>query len=175
MKSIVCSVAFIALSNFAMADVSDTADKREFFTSAGKCRIAIPKGEFFIVKEQIKPTGATAYYALANEKKLINYSFYLDTNTASCKSSDQCLESVLRSKAYEKAKGLKRYEHSGFSVAEFNIEFPGKDGITIIQKNVLAENVKDGCWIDVHLSQVGVESPDVNNILSVLKDATIQP
>lgn len=139
-KTLAFGLALGLISSASFADVADSASKRAFFTPSGQCRIVIPKGEFFISKEQVKSTGTTAYYALGNEKKLINYSFFIDTNTGSCTTNEKCLDAVLANKAYEKAKGLKRYERAGFTVAEFNLELPGKDGISIVQKNVLAES-----------------------------------
>lgn len=174
MKSFVLAIACITLTNIVIADVNDTATNREFYTRYGTCRIVAPKSDHFIFKEQVKPNGTAGYYALASEKKLINYSFYIEANKGACDSNSKCVDSVLRNKAYEKAKDLKRYEHGGFSVAEFNIEFPGKDGATIIQKNVLAESYKGGYWVDIHLSRLGVDSPGVGSILSVLDDLSIQ-
>jgi hypothetical protein len=174
MKKLTYSLVICALGSQAFADVTDSPTQRAFYTPSGACKLILPKGEFFIAKEQVRPNGATAYYVLANEKRLINYSFFIETNTSSCDSDSKCLDSALSNKAYEKAKDLKKYDYAGFSIAEFNIEFPGKDGATLIQQNILAQSYKPGCWIDAHLSQVGLKKPDVDNILSVLKDSAVQ-
>jgi hypothetical protein len=162
------------LCSLAVADVIDTESQRSFSTPTSSCKITIPKGDFLIVKEQINPAGTSAYYALGNEKELINYSFYIDTNSGVCGDSSACLDVALSNKAYKNVKEIKRYEHAGFSVAEFNIEFPGKDGVTITQKNVLAENYQQGCWVDIHLSKVGIGGSDVKGILTVLGESKVK-
>ena len=165
---------FLLLYSFAaQAEVNDTETKRTFFTTKTLCKLSAPKANFFISKEQIKPDGTTVYYNLTNEQQYVNFSFYLDTLAVECNSGKACLDAAIKNPAYGKAKNLKTYDHSGFSVAEFSIEVP-YEKTTIKQLNIVAEKYKNGCWADIHISQVSESLPPVEPLLGILETLSIE-
>lgn len=162
------------LSTFAaQAEVNDTETRRVFFTTKTPCKLTTPKTNFFISKEQIKPDGTTVYYNLTNEQQYTNFSFYLDTLAIECNSSKACLDIAIKNPSYGKAKNITTYDHAGFSVAEFTIEVPYKS-TTIKQLNLVAEKFKNGCWADIHISQVGESLPQVAPLLGILDTLVIE-
>jgi len=169
----ILTIALLANAAYANADVIDTETKRTFFTTASQCKLSIPKGNFSITKEQVRPDGSTVYYSLSNEKMLINFSFYIDTLTAQCTSGENCLEAALRNPTYKNLQGLKKYESAGFNVAEFALDVPYQ-GKVLKQLNVLAEKYKKGCWADIHISQFGETIPDSTALQSILGSITIE-
>jgi len=166
-------VLLLMYSFVAQSEVNDTETLRTFFTTKTACKLSAPRANFFISKEQIKPDGTTVYYNLTNEQQYINFSFYLDTLGAECNNTKACLDAAIKNPAYGKAKNLKTYDHSGFSVAEFSIEVPYKS-TTIKQLNIVAEKYKNGCWADIHISQVGESLPEVGPLLAILESLTIE-
>jgi hypothetical protein len=49
------------LSLLAKAEVIDSATQRTFFTSKTPCKLAIPKADFVISKEQLNADGTTVF------------------------------------------------------------------------------------------------------------------
>ena len=172
MKNHILTIALLIHYVYASADVIDMGMKRTFFTTASPCKLTIPKGNFSITKESVRPDGGTVYYSLSNEKLPINFSFYIDTLTTQCGSGENCLEAALKNPSYKNMQGLKKYEHAGFNVAEFALVVP-YEGKVYKQLNVVAEKYKTGCWVDVHISQFGDNIPESSLIQSILENITI--
>lgn len=165
-------ILIVLLPYAAQAEVLDAETTRTFFTAKNQCKLSIPKTNFVIAREQLKADGTTVYYHLINGS-VINLSFYLDTLAVECNNSKACTDAALKNPLYRKAQDIKRYEHAGFDVAELSLEMP-INGRTIKQLNVIAEKYRNGCWTDIHISQVGETLPPSDQMLRLLETIKVE-
>ena len=115
------------------------------------------------------------YYFLTNEKTRLNVSFNFEP-ASKCRSSEAC-----RDYFAEKVKGAypnkKNWRSSkvGDVYASENLDGP-VNGLDLRQQHMNAHLVRDGVWIDVHLSKVRFQEGDrelfVNFVRSIRVKAT---
>jgi len=154
----------------AHADVTDTPTVRQFSVPGTQWKVAIPKDNWVIAKEQRRPGDTTVYYVLENEKQGQYFSVFID-KTNNCQNGPTCLTAALKNPAYKNAKDARQFEVGPFTVTQFFIdEF---SGYQVKQTNLLAEAYLDGYWIDIHISAVGKERPAPEPLIELLKSVTI--
>lgn len=164
------SLAALLLSfcSFAGADILQNDQEFRFFAPATNWWVTMPKGDWVMEKEQKRPDGTGFYYLLSSKSRALNFSIYLD-KTTKCNSSAGCRDMFWRNPGpmYKGAKAVEQYEKNGFHVIQFQVENPG--GFPVKQANISAHAYKDGYWIDVHISKVDKDMPDVAPLVAALQ------
>lgn len=161
----------MALCRSGWADVNDTASERVLSLHGSVHSLAIPRDDWVLTKEQRRPGDTAVYYAMASEKRNLNFSVYID-KTSVCHSAESCLEDSMKNPAYKDAKDLKKFDGGKFKGAQFFIDSP--KGLPIFQSNVQVSAVIDDVWFDIHISQVGKERPDMSVLQNLLDQLNVK-
>lgn len=146
----------------AQADVSESAAQLEFFAPGTAWRVTLPRQDWELLQEKRRPDGTGFYYFAASRAQGLQFSIYLD-KTGKCSSGETCRAAFWRNgkpgPMYGDPQSARQYERNGFHVVEFYLD--GVGGTPIKQSNVSAHMYRDGYWIDLRVTKVGREVPDL--------------
>lgn len=113
------------------------------------------------------------YYFLTNEKTRLNVSFNFEP-AAKCSSSEACRDYFAgRMKGAYPNKTNWRSSQVGDVYASENLDGP-VNGLDLRQQHMNAHIVRDGVWIDVHLSKVRYQEADRELFLSFIRSIRIR-
>jgi len=129
----------------------------------------------FSIKEQnIKPDGSAAYFFITNDKTYLNASLWIEP-VSKCKTSKECRDMVW--KAGNPAWG--RFQDPLLSeigaVSYFEFYRPSVQGQPVKMLDMYAEFVKDGYWVDLHMSKVLYTKSDHALFEDLVRSASFEP
>ena len=171
---------FLVATILALAALPAAADFRisptqlQVFLPAPTWSVTLPRDDWFIAQDRVKPDGLGAYALASSPSRSVNLSVLLQ-RSGECDTPAGC-RALWKKQAAEglaKATAMREYDRNGFSVVEFQLDKP--EGVDVVQLNVWGHAYRDGHWIDVHLSKVGKTRPDSRDLVSVLDAITIAP
>jgi hypothetical protein len=112
------------------------------------------------------------YYFLTDDKTRLNVSFNFERATK-CKSSESCRNYFAEKlkRGYPDKKNW-RSSQVGEVYASENLDGP-VNGLNLRQQHMNAHFVKEGVWIDVHLSKVGYREADRELFLNFVRSIRI--
>jgi hypothetical protein len=114
------------------------------------------------------------YYFLSNGNTRLNVSFNFERATR-CRSSEACRNYFAEKlKAGFPNKKNWRSSQVGEAYASENLDGP-VSGVNLRQQHMNAHFVKQGVWIDVHLSKVGYQEADRELFLSFVRSIRFRP
>ena len=157
-------VLFLAVILLAPALISAQAKelgngKFSFTTPNAPWELVITAKGFGIGREQLKPDDASGYFLLANGATLYNASLFIEP-VGKCKTSKECRDMVLKAgnPAWGKYQDLVVAELGDVSYFEFYR--PAVQGHPVRMFDMYAEFVKDGYWVDLHISKMLYDKSD---------------
>jgi hypothetical protein len=136
----------------------------------GKAAIVFPLRNFQVKEADTK----RPYYWLADEKSKLNVSFNFEPATK-CFSSESCRDhfvSILK-KLYPNKVDWSMSNIDDAFISE-NMDGPLFLGISLKHHHMNAHYVKDGVWIDLHLSKGGYEEKDRQLFIDFIRSITIK-
>lgn len=105
-------------------------------------------------------------------------SFYIEP-AARCATAEACRESYWQTRhpSMANAQGVRRYERNGFALLEFHVEYrlPDLQERTVAQGHVSGHLVRDGYWVDLHLSKMPYTPGGRQAFLDFVDAITITP
>ncbi len=166
-------VSLLLSSSVVQAETRQVDKEIEFFVPATSFKVSMPKEDWELKQEKNRPNGGGAYYLLTSNSRALNFSVFLD-KTNQCASGETCRNNFWSNPAplFKSAKDTKMYEENGFHVIQFYLDNPG--GLPIKQTNISAHTYRDGFWVDVHISKVGREVPDPEELRAFLKTLSLK-
>jgi archaellum component FlaG (FlaF/FlaG flagellin family) len=169
------AIVLALLSGSAAADMTDSAERLEFYAPETSWRIAIPRQDWEVMQEKRKPDGGGYYYFVGSKAKGLQFSIYFD-KTRGCTSGETCRAAFWRNgkpgPMFNDPQAVRQYERNGFHVVEFYVENVG--GYPIKQANVSAHMYRDGYWVDVRVTKVGREAPDPAPLVAVIESISVK-
>ena len=134
-------------------------DRLDFTVSASPWILTVPAGDFEVVKSQSSPDGNKARFMFSSEKTGVAASIMIEP-AAACTDSKSCRDFVRTSNSQRiaDAKNVASGEVGAVSVFEYFV--PEFRGLPVRQQNMFAEFVRDGFWVDIHLSKVEYDKKD---------------
>ena len=129
--------------------------------------------DFELSRQTIKPDGENGYFLMKPLKSGINVSLFIE-RVKKCDTSKSCRDMVWKSgnPSWENPKNVKLGEIDGISFFEFLI--PKIQGQKIDQHNIYAQFVKDGYWIDLHISKVLYKKGENNLLKNIVTSAKFE-
>ncbi len=148
-------------------------DRIGFTVPAAAWTLTLPKGGLVIQQRQVKPDGRSAYYWLTDEKSKLNISFFIEP-VKDCQDSKACRDMVwkLGNPSWENPQKIVQAEIGDVSYFEFFM--PSFRGTPVKQQNMYAEFVKDGFWVDMHISKVLYKPEEHELFESVIKSVKFE-
>jgi hypothetical protein len=169
--------AFFILLAFCQPSVaSKTLDEERigFTVPAAPWTLTLPKGDLVVAQQQIKPDGRSGYFYMNDEKNKLNISFFIEP-VKDCKDSKVCRDMVwkLGNPSWEKPQKVVQSEIGDVSYFEFFMA--SFRGMPVKQQNMYAEFVKDGFWVDMHISKVLYKPEEHELFERVIKAVKFEP
>lgn len=142
-------------------------------SKAVKWGLQFPEGDFHLQMERHSPDGRNHFYEFLSKKLQLNASFTLET-AAKCFCSKECRDIYLTAPnpGIGNPQKINHFDLNDFAVVEFLVpEFKGKK---VNQMNFSAHYVKDGYWVDMHLSKVQYQPGERRLLENFAKSVSIQ-
>lgn len=172
----VLTAFFILLAFCRPSVISKTLDEERigFTVPAAPWTLTLPKGGLVAEGQQIKPDGQSGYFLINDEKNKIRISFFIEP-VKDCKDSKACRDMVWRlgNPLWEKPKKVVQSEIGDVSYFEFFM--PSFQGMPVKQQNMYAEFVKDGFWVDLHISKVLYKPEEHELFERIIKSIEFEP
>jgi hypothetical protein len=167
-RFLVLLVAALALP--AAADIVDSKAERQLSLAVSGAKVAIPREDWLLTREQTRADGRSVYYSLVSAKRDMTLWVFFD-QTPVCQSATACLELALKNNAYDSAKDMRFTDQAPFKVVEFTLA-PPQGGTA--QQHLIAAAYVDGSWIDLHLIQPAREGAAAGALLEFLKVVSVK-
>jgi hypothetical protein len=166
---------FILLTFAQTAVVRASLDEERlaFTVPAAPWILSLPKSGMVIQEQQSRPDGSGVYYSLSDEKNQMMIAFFIEP-VRECKDSKACRDMVLKAgnPSWENPQGMVQSEIGEVSYFEFFM--PSFQGIPVKQQNMYAEFVKDGYWVDLHISKILYQPQDHELFERVVKSVSFE-
>ncbi len=158
MKFWLC-LLFMLTVTFAYADIRESEEAIYLSAPNTPWELRFPKRGWALQKEHQKQDGLAYYYMFSSPKTLMHASFYIEP-AEKCKTSKDCRSMFWSNPGplYENPQSVEQFEENGFAVVKFII--PSFRGMQVNQLNYSAHIVRDGYWVDAHLSKLPSQKGD---------------
>lgn len=164
----------LALCQAAAAAKTSDEERIAFAVPGAPWTLTLPKGGFAVERRQLKPDGRSGYFLLSDEKNMLTVSFFIEP-VKDCENAGACRDMVwkLGNPSWENPQKVVQSEIGEASCFEFFM--PSFRGVPVKQQNLYAEFVKDGFWVDMHLSKVSYEPREHELFERVVKSVRFEP
>lgn len=160
---------------FALAQAKELGEgKISFTTSQAPWTLVLSLKGFTLGQQQVKPDGSSAYFMMSNEGTYLNASLWIEP-VDKCKTSKECRDMVWKAgnPGWGEFKNPLLSEIGDVSFFEFYR--PTVQGQPVKMLDMYAEFVKDGYWIDLHISKVLYKKEDHVLFENLVKSAQFVP
>ena len=140
--------------------------------------VRFPREGFKLLAERDRPDGRAHYYLFSHGSTGLNVSVRIEPAGA-CTTAEACREAYWRDRSPELATAelLDRSERNGFALLEFTVKFqvPQLAGRTVEQQHLSGHVVRDGYWVDLHLSMMPYTQSDRQIFLDFVDAIRVEP
>ena len=136
----------------------------------------VPSGAFEMKQHQVKPDGSAAYFMMSDASTGLNLSFFIEPVThKDCSTAVGCRDWAWKAEQtrLKDIEGVRESEIGDAAVVEYLQPLLGK--IRIDQKNMHAYWVRDGYWIDAHISKVAFKESDRERFVDLVRAIEFAP
>lgn len=168
-----CFVALVLCHSISHAQTSN--EKRIGFTvKEAPWNLTLPAENITVEEREFKPDGRSAYFALTDEKNKLTVSFYIEP-VKDCKDAKSCRDLIwkLGNPTWKNLQNVVKTDAEDASVLEFLL--PVFQGVTVNQQNRYIEYVKDGFWVDMHISKLLYKPEDRELFEQINKSVRFEP
>jgi len=129
---------------------------------------------FAVSQQKLKPDGTAGYFLMTSDKDYLTVSLWIEP-AENCKTSRACRDMVYKSgnSAWGEYQDLVQSEIGDVSFFEFYR--PAVQGQPVKMLDMYAEFVRDGYWIDLHISKVLYKKSDHALFEDLVKSAAFEP
>jgi hypothetical protein len=165
---------FLALCYPAVSSQTLNEERLSLRVPGAPWTLTLPKGDFVIQTQHLKPDGRSGYFSMNDERNKLTVSFFIEP-VSDCKDSKACRNMVwkLGNPAWEKPQKVVEAEIGDVSYFEFFM--PSFQGIPVKQQNMYVEFVRDGYWVDMHLSKILYKPEEHELFERVVKSVRFDP
>jgi tetratricopeptide (TPR) repeat protein len=174
LRSLATAATFLALSSIVTAQMTQIDGRMVVTVAEAPWSLSFPADDFSVREMKVSPDGFMGYLFVTSEKSGLNVSFYIEPAKESTDPAE------LRDLAWDREKG-----HSGEATdvvkratadyAAIEYTYPEIKGVKINQKNMRMHFVRDGYWIDMHISKVLYEEADRASFDAFVKSIAFAP
>lgn len=172
---LIFAFCILLISCLPLVQAQTSNEKRINFTvPAAPWNLTLPKDNLVVEEPQFKPDGRSGYFVMNDTKNKMTISFYIEP-AVNCKDSKSCRDMVwkLGNPVWENLQNVVQSEIEGFSYFEFLL--PSFQGVPVKQQNMYVQIVKDGFWVDLHISKVLYKSQEHELFKQVIKSIKFEP
>ncbi len=140
--------------------------------------VRFPAQGYTLKVQRDRQDGKGHYYMFTNAKTGLNVSFYLEP-AERCTTAEVCRDNYWRNRSpvLADAQLIGRFERNGFAFLEFltMFEAPSPPGRKVEHHHFSGHFVRDGYWVDMHLSMMPYKPSDRQVFLDFLDAVRIEP
>jgi hypothetical protein len=168
MLKLFVTLIFVATATLAQADMRQSEESIHLSVSGILWEIRFPDRGWQIHQERVRQDGHACYYMFSNTSKQLNASFFIEP-AEKCKTSQDCRSLYWKNPGafIENPQSVEQFEENGFAVVKFIV--PSVRGLQVNQLNYSGHVVRDGYWVDVHLSKIQSQKGDEALLSGFLK------
>ena len=172
-------VLFVLLLIFPITVIigaqAQSEEKRIPFSVPGTpWMMSLPKGDFAVKKINFDEDWRKGYFSIQDEKTNLVVSLYIEP-VDKCKDSESCRDRILKlgNPTWKNLQNIVKSKIGDVSYFEFLL--PAFQGQQVNQQNMYVEWVKDGYWVDMHISKILYEPKDHQLFEDVVKSVRFDP
>jgi len=171
-KYLAC-VLVLAGATLAYADLQQSGKTIRISAPNSAWEMRVPRGTWLLKEERRRADGLAFYYAFTDPKTKTNASFYIEP-AEKCKTSVECRNMFWSNPepVYRNPQSVEQFEENGFAIVQFIV--PTIGGNKVNQLNSSAHIVRDGFWIEVHLSKLQSQTKDAAVFSAFFKGISFQ-
>ena len=134
----------------------------------------VPSAAFEMKQQQVKPDGTAAYFMMSDATTHLNLSFFIEP-IKDCATAVACRDWAWKAEQTRLSgiEGVRQSEIGDAAVVEWLQPRLGK--LQIDQKNMHAYWVKEGYWIDAHVSKVAYQESDRERFVELIRAIDFVP
>jgi hypothetical protein len=140
--------------------------------------VRFPAQGYTLSVQRDRQDGKGHYYMFTNAKTGLNVSFYIEP-AERCATAEVCRDNYWRNRSpvLTDAQLIGRFERNGFALLEFvtALKVPEMRGRTVAQLHFSGHLVRDGFWVDMHLSMMPYTPKDRQVFLDFVDAIKIEP
>jgi hypothetical protein len=143
------------------------------FTAASPWELVFPAWEWKLELQKRRPDGLGVYSMFSNERTKVSVSVYIEP-ADKCKTAAACRSQYWSDPGplVQNPKAVVQFEDNGFAVVKFLM--PSIEGVAVNQLNYSAHTVRDGYWVDMHISKAASTPQDEALFKSLLHGVSFQ-
>jgi hypothetical protein len=136
--------------------------------------LTLPGDNLTIEGQQVKPDGRNGYFLMSDSKNKMMISMFIEP-AVECKSSKECRDMVWKAgnPSWENPQNVVLSEIGDVSFFEFFM--PSRQGVPVQQQNMYAQFVRDGFWVDLHVSKVLYKPKEHELFERLVKSINFEP
>jgi hypothetical protein len=136
--------------------------------------MGVPAGTFEVTQQKLKPDGTAGYFMLTKGTGGLTMSMFIEPVTE-CITAVACRDWAWKAEQsrLKDIQGVEKSEIGDASVVEYLVPALGK--LKIDQKNMHAYFVKEGYWIDVHISKMSYQDADRERFVELIRGIEFSP
>jgi hypothetical protein len=159
MLKILVTLIFVATAALTHADMKQSDESIHLSVSGILWELRFPIQGWQIHQERVRQDGRACYYMFSNTNRQLNASFFIEP-AEKCKTSQDCRSLYWSNPGplIENPQSVEQFEENGFAIVKFIV--PSVRGLPVNQLNYSGHTVRDGYWVDMHLSKIQSQEGD---------------
>jgi hypothetical protein len=169
------NIGAIIVSLLVLRNAEPATPKRLGFTvPKAPWMMGVPADTFEVTQQRLKPDGTAGYFMLTKGMGGLTVSMFIEP-AKDCSSAVACREWAWKAEQtrLKDIQNVQKSEIGDATVIEYFQPTVGK--LKIDQQNMHAYFVKDGYWIDFHLSQVAYKPADRSRFVDFIEGVQFGP
>ena len=171
MRRLLLTLVTFFVPGFSYADVHK--DGKDYVLTTVNCpwELRFPKSGWKIGINQVK--GAQTYVLFSSEISGLTVSFYIEP-ASQCDSSADCRDLFWKNPGpmVQNPTGVAQLERAGFEIVRYELTLIPE--VPVRQLNYSGHLVRDGYWVDMHISRLLLPGSDENAFERFIDTITIQ-
>jgi hypothetical protein len=173
MMKLLVSLIFMATATLAHADMRQSEESIHLSVPGIFWELRFPKRGWQVNQERGRQDGRACYYMFSDADRQLNASFFIEP-AEKCKTSRDCRSMYWRDPGpfIENPQSVEQFEEFGFAIVKFIV--PSVRGLQVNQLNYSGHMVRDGYWVDMHLSKIQSQKGDEALLSGFVKTVSFQ-
>jgi len=173
MLKLLVTLIFMATATLAHADMRQSEESIHLSVSGILWELRFPSRGWQVHQERVRQDGRACYYMFSNTNRQLNASFFIEP-AEKCKTSQDCRSLYWSNPGplIENPQSAEQFEENGFAIVKFIV--PSVRGLQVNQLNYSGHMVRDGYWVDMHLSKIQSKKGDEPLLSGFVKTVSFQ-
>ena len=173
MTKLLAGLIFMTIATLAHADMRQSEESIHLSVRGIPWELRFPRQRWEVDQERVRQDGRACYYMFSDANRQLNASFFIEP-AGKCKTSRDCRSMYWKDPGpfIENPQSVQQFEENGFAMVKFIV--PSVRGLQVNQLNYSGHMVRDGYWVDMHLSKMQSQKDDEALLSGFVKTVSFQ-